>query len=629
MQVAQQDNSEAPLLEQIKERLLAIDPVAWAERYLTLDGKPFKLIGNGYKPLVDIYRTIGIKALERNSLPIIVLKSRQIGMTVAATALEMFFMGSNFGVGDRPPMRVVHTFPRLELAFSHSKTKLNAMITSSVIIDEQEKLPKGAKAKSFMQSRLDQSAPSNDSLQFKLFQNGNILWIESTGIDGSRLRGKSADVIFYDEVQMMCSAAISNSSKILLKSQYGPVGKGIEVFFGTPEQRGSEFWSMWQQSSQQYYHLGCEKCKKYFPLYIPGTNEWEEIWLYGFMVRCTHCGYEQNKIQAAERGKWVASKDTSEAKFIGFHINQLFTPDFTKEKILAEKPGISAINTERAYQNEVLGEFFYGEASIISPDQIRELCGDPERKFRASIAQEEELLTFLGIDIGAKNDLLQLADSEKIRTQGQSYSTAVVISMTGPNRMEIQFATKFKRNDLASKKGLIDQIMRQYSVNLAICDIGYANDLNELLQTEYGPKFLSSQSLPKVNEHIKYNDQVFPRIIAFEKDYWIANLFEEMKKKNVRFPLGDYEKIAWLIQHCTSMEIKPTISRTGDPKPHYIKGSTPNDGFMALLNAYLGYKFYISQGFKVKNPLNMSQEPKKKPLITAAYAPGMFGHKKR
>jgi hypothetical protein len=959
------------VLDTIKDRLLSIDPVWWAEKYLTLDGKPFRINSNGYKPYSDIFRLIGIKLLEKDSLPIVILKSRQTGGTTMASALEMFFMGCGlFGTGDRPPIRIVHAFPQLDLAYSYSKVKLNNMISSS-IVPENQQLVRGQKPKSHMQSLLDPTSPTNDSLQFKQFIGGNHLFIESTGIDGGRLRGKqlaldtelptpngftklidikegdklfdengnecnvikihpinispesyqitfdddtivqacaehlwktytksnrsammnllnnktsyvpelkikttkeifntlkvckvkesnhsianclpinyqkkelivdpyllglwlgdgdgngciesadpeifnnyehriikssigkskscayrvigltsklrklgllinnhkrknnvykkyipndylyssfeqrlslvqglmdtdgscdkngraefcsvneelaygvyqlllslgikahineseswlydkryknrfrinfvtrlpvfrldrklkniktnnkaifmsthryivdikkidpipmrcitvdsasklflitrkfipthnTADVIFADECQLMPAAALSNSIKILNKAQYGAVGSGVQVYFGTPLQRSSEFFQMWNQSSQQYYHLGCEKCKKHFPLYTPGSNEWEDIWLYGFIVRCTHCGHEQDKRPAAERGKWVSIKNSSECRFHGFHINQLYMPEITKEKIISEKPGISAINTERAYQNEVLGEFYHGEASIITPEQIRELCGDPQRKFRANISPAEDLLVFLGIDIGAKNDLEQLVDSNRVKSQGQSYSTAVVIAMTGPNRMSIEFATKFKRNDLASKKGLIDQIMRQYSCNLAVCDIGFANDLNEILQKEYGDKFLTSQSLPRVNDHVKFNNQVFPKIIAFEKDHWIAEMYEQMKKGSVRFPLGDYEKIAWLIQHCTSMEIKPSISRTGDIMPHYVKGSQPNDGFMALLNAYIAYKFYVSNGFEIKNPFLMEDNQQRKAPILGGYIP--------
>src|SRR3984957_10704782 len=239
------------IFEKIKNALLNIDPVAFCEKYLKLDGKPFRLHGNGYKPFADIYRYVGIKALEKDSIPVIIVKGRQVGATTMAAALEMYFMGCGlFGSTGKPPIRIVHAFPQLDLAFAYTKVKLNGMISDSVVPEEQV-LAKGIKPRAYMQSMIDPGSPTNDSLQFKQFVGGNHIWIESTGIDGNRLRGKTCDVIFFDEVQEMCASAISNSTKILSKAQYGAVGSGIQVYFGTPKQRGSEFWAMWNQSSQQ------------------------------------------------------------------------------------------------------------------------------------------------------------------------------------------------------------------------------------------------------------------------------------------------------------------------------------------------------------------------------------------
>ena len=609
------------IFDQIRDGLLATDPTFWMQKYLTLEGKPYRIHGNGYKPLSDIARTIGIKALEKSGLPIVICKGRQIGMTILSSALEMYFMGSGiFGNGHNPPIRVMHCFPHLENCMSYSKVKLNSMINNSISIGD--KPAKGQKVKSYMQNLLDKSSDSNDSLNFKQFQGGNHMFIESVGLDGARTIGKSADIAFFDEIQRMVPEAVGNTTKTLTKANYGAKGQGAQVYFGTPLQRGSMFWDMWENSSQQFYHLGCEKCKKHFPLFSQNSNDWEDIWLYGYTVRCTHCGFEQDKEQAAERGKWVATKDLGNCKYIGFHINQLYMPGFTKEKVLSEKPGISAVNTERTYQNEVLGNFWSGETGIISPDQIREFCGDPERKFKAQISPDDNELVFLGIDIGAKNDLEQLIDGQRGPKQGQSYSTAVILSVSGTQRMSIERAEKFKRNDFASKKETINYFMRKYACNLAVMDLGFTGDLSEVLQTEWGDKFLSSTSSHRVNEHIKYNDSIFPKVITFEKDYWIAELYEQMRKGNIRFPLGDYEKIAWLIQHCTNMEIKPSISRSGEVSPKYIK-SGPNDGFMALLNAYLAYKFYVSNGFSIKHPSMMNNSPKRRPPVVVGYIPGL------
>jgi len=627
--VQNQSQSTKELFNKLKDQLTIIDPVNFVEKYLTLDGNPFRLHGNGYKPFADIYRYIGIKALEPNSLPVILVKGRQVGGTTMAGALEMYFMGSGlFGVGDKPPIRIIHAFPLLELAAAYSKTKLNQMISSSLIIEPADK-KSGGKIKSYMQSLLDPTSPTNDSLHFKQFIGGNHLWIESTGIDADRLMGRTADIIFFDEVQRTSGLAMGNALKILTTAKYGKPSKGVQVYFGTPRRKGSDFHKMWMSSSQQYYYLGCEQCKKHFPLYTPGSDDWESIWIYGFIVKCPHCGFEQDKRQAAERGKWVALKNHNDedCKMIGFHINQLYMPTFKREDIENEKPGKHPINTERIFHTEVLGEFFQGDTSPITPEEIAEYCGDAGRKFKARISPGEEQIVVLGLDYGLRADIEQLANPEKAKIAGQSYSTAVVLVAKGPGLLSIEFATKFKRNDLESKKGIIDQIMRQYSVQLAVGDIGFSQDLSETLHTIYGDRYIVSRARGKVNNYVLFQKDSFPKEIDFERDHYIGELYGQMKKGQIRFPYGDFEKIAWLIDHCSSMEIKPSISKTGaDPVIHYVKGSTPNDGFMALLNAYLAYKFMVTAGFTNNNPLTQQQNfaNGNKPLVLTGFVPRKF-----
>jgi hypothetical protein len=615
----------------LKKQLMMYDPVVFCEENLTLEGKPFTLRGNGYRPFADIYRYIGIKALEPDAKPIVIVKGRQVGATTMASALEMYFMGSGlFGDGFRPPIRVIHAFPQLELAAAYSKTKLSQMISMAKIPEGTKEGRSGGRPKSFMQQLLDQSTSTNDSLHFKQFVGGNHLWVESTGVDADRIMGRTADVIFFDEVQKTTKQAIGNALKILTTAKYGKPTEGVQVYFGTPRREGSDYHKMWQVSSQQYYYLGCEKCEKHFPLYTPGSDDWEKVWLYGMIVKCTHCGYEQNKLEAQERGKWVALKDPNDrdCKYVGFHINQLYMPMFTREDIEKEKPGRHPINTERVYKNEVLGEFYQGDASPMSPDEVRTHCADFERKFSPRIVPPSgmtQYFTVLGIDYGARSDLEQLADPERVKPQGQSYSTAVVLMAQG-QQLSIEFATKFKRNDMESKKGIIDQLMRQYSIQLAVGDIGYSNDFSEMLHNIYGDRYLVSRAHNKVNDFVKFNVEAFPKELIFERDHFITEMYETMKKGVVRFPYGDYEKIAWLVDHCCSMELKPSISKYGDHTIHYVKGGTPNDGFMALLNAYLAYKFLITRGFTNTNPTPGGPNLKNinKPMVISGFVSRRF-----
>ncbi len=616
------------IFEKIKSGILKLDPVVFCENYLTLDGKPFRLRGNGFKPFVDIYRYIGVKALERtpSSKPIIIVKGRQVGATTMGANLEMYWMGCGmFGNYGRPPIRIMHCFPQLDLAAAYAKTKLNPVINSSINDPNIKAIP-GRKIKTYMQSLLSQDVEG--SLQYKEFQNGNHIWIESTGIDGGRLRGRTVDVMLFDEVQDMPKEALANATKLLAQSQYGPIGYGVQVLFGTPKGKDSVYYENWLKSTQQYFHLGCENCKQFFPLYSPGSDDWEKIWLYDFMVQCTHCGHVQDKRPAADRGKWIGRQDEADCDFIGFHINQIYMPTFDKDRILKEKPGRSVVNTERAWQNEVLGEFYSGAGVTITPDEIRTFCGDPERKMRKRILPSENKMVYLGADWGKKVDVDINAKGEKKTQQGQSYSTIVIISVEGPELISIQFATKLKRNDLQHKIDVIEQAFLNYNVTMGVGDIGYAGDLTEILQSKFGDKFLASEAAGgKLLQRVKFNPDVFPKVITFDKNKLIEEMFSLFRKGSIRFPYGSYEHIAWLVSHCTSMEIKPTQDRSGAIKITYTKGGTPNDGFMALINAYLAFKFDISDGFKNMNYLHSMDEQKfeakKKPLAIGVYLPGM------
>lgn len=585
------------IFEQLKNSILNLDPVVFCENYLTLDGERFKLRGNGYKPFVDIYRYIGLKALEKTSKPIILVKGRQVGATTMGANLEMYWMGCGlFGVHGRPPIRIMHCFPQLDLAAAYSKTKLNPVINSSLILDNGKQSP-GKKVKTFLQSLL--SPDVENSLQYKEFKNGNHIWIESTGLNGDRIRGRTVDVMIYDEVQDMPKEALANAAKILSQAQYGPPGYGVQIFMGTPKGKDTVYYDMWQKSTQQYFHLRCEACDDYFPLYAPGTDDWEKTWLYEFFVRCTKCGHIQDKRKAADRGKWIGRKDEVDCDFIGFHINQIYMPNFTKKRITKEKPGVSAVNTERAWQNEVLGEFYSGSGVTITSDEIRALCGDTERKMRSRIMAGEQKLVYMGADWGKKVDIDSIGKGEKKTQQGQSYSTIVIISVEGPELINIQFATKLKRNDMQYKIDVIDQAFLNYNVVRAVGDIGYAGDLTEILQKKYGDKFLASEAAGgKLLHKMKFNEDVFPQVITFDKNKLIEEMFSLFRKGCIRFPYGSYEHIAWLVNHCTSMEVKPTMDRSGNINITYAKGGSPNDGFMALINAYLAFKFDVSSGFK-------------------------------
>lgn len=597
--------------EELKGELLKVDPVYFAENYLNLEGSPLKLTGNGWKWMADIYRHIFTSAMTPKGKPVVFVKGRQIGATVGAAAQCLHMMSSGiFGVAGKPPIRVMHAFPQLELMLAYSKDKLEKMIRESKPISDIYNKRNPGVTTPYVVAQKDSARDATDGLRYKQFKNGNVLWCESIGNEGMRVRGRTFDVIYFDEVQDMTRTAISIATKCLTHAHYGPAPGGVQVYFGTPKQRGSNFHDMWEASDQRRYYLGCGYCKKYFLLYTPKSDRWEkEIWLYENVVKCPSCGTEQDKVEALERGRWIPTPGREDSKYVGFHFNQFFIPNFTKEIILKEKPENNPLTDDVTWNNEVLGEFHTGEGFPITREEIYEFCRDPNRSLAKSISADSKM-TYLGVDWGGKPDV----DNVK---RGQSFSCVCVLSVDHNNRFSIEYVSKLKKLDLKSKMQFIRDMFNLYGIRHAVGDIGFAEDISGELKMEFGDKYKTARNVPQVSGGVKYRKDELE--IILEKDKWLGDLFAGFRKGSFRFPWASYETIAWFINHCCSMRSKDII-RAGNPHRTYLKGTVQNDGLMALLYAFAAYKFEQTRGFET-SPSNNNTRKESNIGALLAYAP--------
>ncbi len=168
------------LFNKLKEEVSLLDPVAFAENHLTVDGKPFRMSGTGWKFMADLYREVAAQANNEVAKPMVILKGRQIGATVLAAVLSLYFTASGlYGTGpDKPPMRVLHVFPTLGLMSKYAKDKLGPMVAGS----------QGG----YIHKRLIRNDPtaikvagSEEAIAEKTFIGYNKLRIESTGAGGT------------------------------------------------------------------------------------------------------------------------------------------------------------------------------------------------------------------------------------------------------------------------------------------------------------------------------------------------------------------------------------------------------------------------------------------------------------
>ena len=599
--------NENQLFNEVKNSFQDYDPAYFIQNNLILDGKPFRIIDNGWKFMADIYRYIALQATRRTGKPVVFCKGRQVGATVMAGALDLYF--TNSGIFSNPDIRVAHLFPALAHVKKFSQDKLEGLI-------------KDAKDDFINKNKLTTNM-AVDNITMKQFKSGT-LWIDSTGADGDRLRGMTLDVLFADEAQDMPQLAVENILKTLTAAKYGQIGNGVQIFFGTPKERGSYFNKIWEMSDQRYYHLGCESCHGHYPFYLPNDDRWKDIWLdqgmagiegvagevfdsTGYIVKCPLCGRCQHKITAVELGMWVPSRNPDDCKYAGFHINQLYIPYISKQKVLDMLPANNPSASERAWNNEVIGEFYSGSGLPLTRHDIHEFARDDDRSFSKRIDPKEKV-TYLGVDWGGK------IDKDEV-DRGQSFSCVVVLSAQPDGTLLVEHAHKLRQTDFSYKKETIQEMFRRFSIKRGISDWFYGNDVVQDMQKIYHERFLGAQGSGSLRTPIKFREDEL--MVSYNKDFLIEELFDKIKKGQIRFPWKSYENIEWLIDHCTSMELGSKIVG-GQPIKVYNKGSTPNDGLMALLYAYMAWKFDATKGYTERPGL---EKPSKYPKPVLAYAP--------
>jgi len=604
------DNSHLELFKDLKKSISNLDPVSFIENNLLINGYKFDLStqGSGWKYMRDIYRSVATQAENKNSRPVVILKGRQVGATVMAAALSLFFAASGlYGKeAGKPPMRIMHLFPTLKLTAQHSKEKLDPMMIDSV---------DNYIARRALSADKKSKSSAEDTITEKSFLGYNKLRVDATGLNGDRIRGTSQDVIFFDEVQDMRRTAIENILPVVQASPYGASTQGVQLYFGTPKQSGSYFWELWRDSSKCFFELGCESCHGFFPLYNLDDDSWLDTWVSGFTVKCPHCSFHQDKRHAVDRGRWKETKVDGLVKYTGFHFNMMLSPLYTKEDVIKKYPPISG-GSERAWKNEVLGDFYSGAGQPLTMEDIENFALDPDRGLAKAISSKNDKIICMGADWGDKDDTEGAGSGI-----GQSYSVIVITSIDRNGVITVENAFRLKKNDITYKVSVLKKLFETFRIGTAAADYMWGQDVVRWMQQEenLGSRFLAVINSGGATKDISYNSSN-NKVIA-NKNMMIDEIFSMIRQGKIRFPAkGDaYEMLRWLREHCSSMEIETKI-KDGNVVKSYQKGGTPNDGLMALMYAVIAYKYVITSGFKNKD-VNVKHNSMPVPVL--GYLPRM------
>lgn len=166
----------------------------FAEEKLRLDGKPIQFNEEWQKIINNIEDQI-----ENNDhKDVVIVKNRQVGATTALSVVQLALCNL------KDKYRCGYLFPTLSMAFTTAKE-----LWKELVLDAAPGITH--RRNGGLRSCIEENicwGPGSDTLTRKIFKNESVLWADSTGQYGDRLRGCTADLLVFDEAQVMKPQAI-------------------------------------------------------------------------------------------------------------------------------------------------------------------------------------------------------------------------------------------------------------------------------------------------------------------------------------------------------------------------------------------------------------------------------------
>ena len=574
--------ADKSLLFNIASSFEDMDVVTWCEKYVQLpdsDAK-FTIRGVGREYLVEPIKYMSTEALQRDGQPTVILKGRQVGMSVTMVSTYLFLI--NCGLYNN--LRILHAFPSLLPTSEFNRTKIEPMIFKADYIRRRrysEDTMDFSETSKKLNAKPKACGTWTDHL--KEFQGNNMLSVNATAKDASRLRGQTFHVILFDEVQDMTRKAIENVEETLTMSPYGPPGIGVRVYFGTPFLEGSSFHSMWESSDQRYYHPHCHTCGKNYEFYTYGSDKWDEIWISGYTFKCPLCGALEDKVHAMKDGEWVSYNP--EGKKRGYHFNQLYTPGIPKEAILLKRKD----KLPQQFKNEVLGEFYGG---VLSSESYRDLvlsCASENESYLDFIEPYINPVVALGVDWGGKVDE---------RSLDGSWTVALVMTQN-EGKYYVRHMERLETKNPQEQIARIKTLFSKYAIVQAVGDMGYGQDKVWDLQSEYGRRFMGCHSVQSKNVYT-FNDKSIPPFISVNKDMVIDELLANFRSGKIVLPYKtEKDQMLTEILAAEISGVMPSEKLVSGARirTYVRRGSQTIDSLMALMYAYIALRFKVSGGF--------------------------------
>lgn len=335
----------------------------WADEYRVMAPEETAEPGRWRTSRVPYLREVMDAGLEPGVERVVFMKSAQVGATEVLKNVLGYFVAND-------PCPILVVMGSLDEAQKWSKEKLSVMIDSTPQLRERI-----ADAK---------SRTSDNTILSKSFPGGHLGLVGATSPKG--LRARHRRVLLMDEVDSYPSSAGSEGDPVTLAEKRTETYWNRVIYqVSTPTIEGfSRIAESFQQSDQRYYYVPCPHCGTMQPLrwaaihyedndpstaqLLCGGQDEDGEWA---TDGCGTLIEERYKPKMLRQGEWRPHNPGHSTR--GYHINSLYSPFVTWEKVVQEHLEALAGGPEKrkAWVNGYLGETWEEGGSSIEPDSLR------------------------------------------------------------------------------------------------------------------------------------------------------------------------------------------------------------------------------------------------------------------
>lgn len=383
--------------------------------------------------------------------------------------------------------------------------------------------PTNQQTKTFSNDRIKEPLETSDRLRAwttdqlaqnvfqKKFINRSQIVLRYAFLNADRVRGIPADMVCIDEIQDVLTDNIPVIEECVSHSSFK-----YKLYSGTPKSLDNTLESLWvEDSTQNEWVVPCDACGG------GDYRHWnilDEANIGPSHLICDNCGAQIYAMH--EDSQWASMNPNPRVPhpMDGYRVPQIMVPWCEWDDILNKQ----ILYSRAKFHNEVLGLSYDSGTRPLTRDDIQSNCVDDITLNHSSLAKmidkSRGKAVYLGVDWGT----------------GEQTYTVVVVCTYYNNKFTIMFAQRFEGQlaEPSAQLERIDQIIKQWNVQLIGVDYGGGFDRNDAMIRRYGPRKVFKYQYSTITRGKIVWDPGLSRFLVNRTEV-MSDVFNAIRRRNV------------------------------------------------------------------------------------------------